>query len=74
MILAEAFELNDDTVSPGLTGTLIFAALIVATVLLIRSMNKRMRNIDDLPREEDLQQEAWEAAQARKAENAAGER
>ncbi|MCD0447875.1 hypothetical protein LO762_01495 [Actinocorallia sp. API 0066] len=67
MIVAEVFELNDDTVSPGLVGTLMFAALIVATVLLIRSMNRRMRNIDHLPREEDLLQEEWEAEQARKA-------
>ncbi|MDX6738570.1 hypothetical protein R9X44_02250 [Actinocorallia sp. A-T 12471] len=74
MILAETFELNDETVSPGLVGTLVFAVLIVATVLLIRSMNRRMRNIDHLPREEDLLQEEWEAAQAGKAEEAAGER
>ncbi|ROO82800.1 hypothetical protein EDD29_0284 [Actinocorallia herbida] len=67
MILAEAFELNNDTVSPGLVGTLMFAALIVATVLLIRSMNRRMRNIDHLPREEDLAQAEWEAAEAEKA-------
>ncbi|GAB2813173.1 hypothetical protein GCM10022221_08590 [Actinocorallia aurea] len=67
MILAETFELTNESVSPGLVGSLVFAVLILVTVLLIRSMNRRMRNIDHLPRAEDLAQAEWEAAEAEKA-------
>jgi hypothetical protein len=40
-----AKELNDDTVSPGLLGLGVVAALGVATWLLIRSMNRQLRKI-----------------------------
>jgi hypothetical protein len=61
-----AMPLNDDTVSPGLLGFGVFIALAVATVLLIRSMNKQMKKIQ-APSEADLKQQEWERAQARKA-------
>jgi hypothetical protein len=41
-----AKELNDDTVTPGLLGLGVVAALGVATWLLIRSMNRQLRKID----------------------------
>ncbi|GLZ10030.1 hypothetical protein Acsp04_02650 [Actinomadura sp. NBRC 104425] len=68
--LGNAIPLNDDTVTPGLLGFGFFVALAVATFLLLRSMNKRMRNIQ-APREEDLKQQEWERAQQAKAEKAA---
>jgi hypothetical protein len=43
---AVAQVLNDDTVSPGLLGLGVVAALGVATWLLIRSMNRQLRKID----------------------------
>lgn len=55
--------LNDDTVTPGFLGFGVFLALAVATFFLIRSMNKRMKNIQ-APREADLKQRAWEEEQA----------
>ncbi|HEX2313282.1 MAG TPA: hypothetical protein VHJ17_06095 [Thermomonospora sp.] len=69
LLLAEPgkdFELNDDTVSPGLIGFAVFVALCVAVFLLIRSMNKRLRNIK-APYEADLRQEEWERRQAEDA-------
>ncbi len=65
LILAQ--ELNDDTVSPGLLGTLVVVCLGVALVFLVRSMNKRISNVD-APRQADLDQEAWEAAEAARSE------
>jgi hypothetical protein len=43
---AVAQVLNNDTVSPGLLGLGVVAALGVATWLLIRSMNRQLRKID----------------------------
>jgi hypothetical protein len=62
-----AQELNDETVSPGLVGTLMVVCLGVALVFLIRSMNKRIANVD-APSIADLEQEAWERAEAERAE------
>ncbi|WP_242900948.1 hypothetical protein [Actinomadura terrae] len=61
-----AIPLNDDTVSPGFLGFGVFLALAVATVFLVRSMNKQMKKIQ-APREADLKQQEWERAQAAKA-------
>ncbi|MDL4772276.1 MULTISPECIES: hypothetical protein [Thermomonosporaceae] len=61
-----AIPLNDDTVSPGFLGFGVFVALAVATVLLVRSMNKQMKKIQ-APKEADLKQQAWERAQEAKA-------
>jgi hypothetical protein len=58
--------LNDDTVSPGLLGFGVFVALAVVVFFLVRSMNKRMRNIQ-APSEADLEQQEWERAQAARA-------
>ncbi|WP_067455812.1 hypothetical protein [Actinomadura macra] len=66
-MLPLAAPLNDDTVSPGLLGFGVFLALVVATVFLIRSMNKQMKKIQ-APREADLKQQEWERAQAARAE------
>lgn len=63
-----AMPLNDDTVSPGVLGFVVFLALLAATVFLIRSMSKQMKKIQ-APSEEDLKQQEWERAQA--AESAA---
>lgn len=38
----------DDKVTPGVLGFLVFAALAVATWLLLRSMGKQLRRIDFL--------------------------
>jgi hypothetical protein len=46
VVASAAKELNDDTVSPGLLGLAVVAALGVATWLLIRSMNRQLRKID----------------------------
>jgi Na+-transporting methylmalonyl-CoA/oxaloacetate decarboxylase gamma subunit len=64
-MLPLAIPLNDDTVSPGFLGFGVFIALLVALVFLIRSMNKQIRKIE-APREADLKQQEWEAAQAAK--------
>lgn len=42
---------NDEKVTPGVLGFLVVAALGVSTYLLIRSMNRQMRNIQ-VPRDE----------------------
>ncbi|MEO3782493.1 hypothetical protein ABGB12_04120 [Actinocorallia sp. B10E7] len=69
-ILAQ--ELNDETVSPGALGTLVVVCLGIALVFLIKSMNKRISNVD-APSQADLDQEAWEKAEAaRGEENGAG--
>ncbi|WP_225993704.1 hypothetical protein [Actinomadura rudentiformis] len=60
-----AMPLNDDTVTPGFLGFGVFLALVVALVFLIRSMNKQIGKIQ-APREADLKQQEWEAAQAAK--------
>ncbi|XVQ12583.1 hypothetical protein ACQP1W_08500 [Spirillospora sp. CA-255316] len=60
-----AIPLNDDTVTPGFLGFGVFLALLVATVFLIRSMNKQIGKIQ-APREADLKQQEWERAQAAK--------
>jgi hypothetical protein len=45
--------LNDDTVSPGWLGLVVFLALAVATVLLLRSFRKHLAKVpprfDDPP-------------------------
>ncbi|MFI0482482.1 hypothetical protein [Actinomadura sp. 9N215] len=64
--LNTAMPLNDDTVSPGVLGFAVFLALLVATVFLVRSMNKQMKKIQ-APREADLKQQEWERAEAAKA-------
>ena len=64
-----AFPLNDDTVTPGFLGFGLVVSLGIATVFLIRSMNKRMRNIQ-APREAELIQQEWERAEAEKAAKA----
>ncbi|MEU6041588.1 hypothetical protein ABZ801_39985 [Actinomadura sp. NPDC047616] len=69
--LDQAIPLNDDTVTPGLLGFGFFVAMAVATFLLLRSMNKRMRNIQ-APREADLKQQEWERAQQAKSGDKAG--
>ncbi|WP_205717820.1 hypothetical protein [Actinomadura soli] len=61
-----AVPLNDDTVSPGVLGFAVFVALLVATVFLLRSMNKQLKRIQ-APREADLKQQEWERAEAAKA-------
>ncbi|WP_285695635.1 hypothetical protein [Actinomadura sp. NBRC 104412] len=61
-----AMPLNDDTVTPGFLGFGVFVALLIALIFLIRSMNKQIRKIQ-APREADLKQQEWEAAQAAKA-------
>ncbi|GAA0571820.1 hypothetical protein GCM10009546_38170 [Actinomadura livida] len=64
-----AFPLNDDTVTPGFLGFAVVVALGIATVFLIRSMNKHMRKIQ-APREAELIQQEWERAEAEKAAKA----
>ncbi|GAA1838946.1 hypothetical protein [Actinomadura bangladeshensis] len=57
-----ALPLNDDTVSPGVLGFVVFLALLAATFFLIRSMTKQMKKIQ-APSEEELKQQEWERAQ-----------
>ena len=59
-----AIPLNNDTVSPGFLGFGVVVALGVALYLLIRSMNRQISRID-APKEADLKQAEWEAAQAK---------
>jgi hypothetical protein len=58
-----AIPLNNDTVSPGFLGLGVVVALGIALYLLIRSMNRQISRID-APKEADLKQAEWEAAQA----------
>ncbi|WP_433467242.1 hypothetical protein [Spirillospora sp. CA-128828] len=64
-----AMPLNNDTVSPGVLGFVVFLLLAAATFFLIRSMGKQMKKIE-APREEDLRQQEWERAEAEKAARA----
>ncbi|MBO2446920.1 hypothetical protein J4573_07445 [Actinomadura barringtoniae] len=64
-MLPLAIPLNNDTVSPGFLGFGVFIALLIALVFLVRSMNKQIRKIQ-APKEADLKQQEWEAAQAAK--------
>jgi flagellar biosynthesis/type III secretory pathway M-ring protein FliF/YscJ len=57
-----AMPLNNDTVSPGVLGFVVFLALLAATFFLIRSMTKQMKKIQ-APSEEELKQQEWERAQ-----------
>ena len=57
-----AQELNDDTVSPGLVGSLVVLMLIIALVFLLRSMSKQIGKIQ-APKQADLDQAEWEAKQ-----------
>ncbi|NKZ06372.1 hypothetical protein [Actinomadura latina] len=66
-----AMPLNDDTVTPGVLGFVVFLALAAATVFLIRSMGKQMKKIQ-APSEEDLKQREWERAQDAKSAAANG--
>jgi flagellar biosynthesis/type III secretory pathway M-ring protein FliF/YscJ len=65
-----AMPLNNDTVSPGVLGFVVFLALLVATALLIRSMTKHMKKIQ-APSEEELKQQEWDRAQEAKSGAAA---
>ncbi|HXA60479.1 MAG TPA: hypothetical protein VNW94_15075 [Streptosporangiaceae bacterium] len=58
-----AIPLNNDTVSPGFLGFGVVVALGIALYFLIRSMNRQISRID-APKEADLKQAEWEAAQA----------
>lgn len=68
VVARDTIELNNDTVSPGLIGTGIVVALGVALVFLLRSMSKQIGRIE-APRQADLDQEAWEATQAKAEQN-----
>ncbi|MCW2938333.1 MAG: hypothetical protein JWN00_1318 [Actinomycetia bacterium] len=59
-----AIPLNNDTVSPGFLGFGVVVALGIALYFLIRSMNRQISRID-APKEADLKQAEWEAAQAK---------
>lgn len=51
-----AGPLNDQTVSPGVVGSLVVLVLIVATVLLLRSLNRQLKKVrfpEPPPGEED---------------------
>jgi hypothetical protein len=43
---------EDDQVNPGILGFLVVAVLAVATWLLIRSMQRRLKNVDFEERDE----------------------
>ncbi|MDH6112513.1 hypothetical protein P3T36_001396 [Kitasatospora sp. MAP12-15] len=45
-LAAAAVLNNDDKVTPGLLGFVVFAALGVATWFLLKSMNARMKRVD----------------------------
>ncbi|GAB3672053.1 hypothetical protein GCM10027589_41400 [Actinocorallia lasiicapitis] len=64
MILSAPQQFTDETVSPGLLGTLVVLCMGIALVFLIKSMNKRIRNVK-APYQADLDQAAWEAEQAK---------
>ena len=55
-LLAAADKLEDNDVSPGVLGFVVVALLGVATWLLIRSMNKRIRHIE-VPKDDDSEDE-----------------
>ncbi len=40
-----AGPLNDQTVSPGVVGSLVVLVLAVATVLLLRSLNRQLKKV-----------------------------
>lgn len=44
--LATGLALDDNKVTPGLLGFVVFAALGVATWFLVKSMNKQFKRVD----------------------------
>lgn len=44
-VAVQAGPLNDQTVSPGVVGSLVVLVLIVATVLLLRSLNRQLKKV-----------------------------
>ncbi|MEU5991530.1 hypothetical protein ABZ806_21380 [Spirillospora sp. NPDC047418] len=62
--------LNNDTVSPGVLGFVVFLALLVATIFLVRSMTKQMKKIQ-APSEEELKQQEWDRAEEARSAKAA---
>lgn len=41
-----ADEINDDKVTPGVLGFIVFAALALGVWMLMKSMNRHMRKVD----------------------------
>lgn len=56
---------NEDQVTPGVVAFLLVAALGVTLFFLVKSMNKRLKNIN-APSEDDLRQADWERRQTEK--------
>lgn len=54
--LAIVVRAQDGTVTPGVLGFVVVASLGLATFLLIKSMNRRIRRIDVPPAEDSLPQ------------------
>lgn len=44
--VAASLALDDNKVTPGLLGFVVFAALAVATWFLVKSMNKQFKRVD----------------------------
>ncbi|ACQ79340.1 conserved hypothetical protein [Beutenbergia cavernae DSM 12333] len=67
--LAEEEGPDPNSVSPGVLGFLVFFALAVATILLIRSFNTQMRRVDRNERRRLAEEEAAAEAQAEAGES-----
>jgi hypothetical protein len=75
ILLQAAGSANSSTLSnvePGLLGFLVVAALGVALVLLLRSMNKQFRKIGPPPEEDAADTAVATADEARDGETGAG--
>ena len=67
MILAEPQIPDDATVTPGVEGFLVFAALAVIVLLLVLSMSRHLRKVDSraaMLEAEEAERRAAEAAAA----------
>nr|WP_153455734.1 hypothetical protein [Streptomyces smaragdinus] len=51
-------ELDEDKVTPGLLGFVVFAVLAIAVWQLLKSMNKHMKRVDFEERQEIADEEA----------------
>lgn len=63
--------INESSVTPGVLGFLVVAALGVTLYFLIRSMNKRIKRIE-APSEDDLRQAEWERRKKARQADVAG--
>ncbi|MEU5684227.1 hypothetical protein [Streptomyces venezuelae] len=62
-----AKEVDDDKVTPGVLGFIVFAVMALAVWGLMKSMNKHMRKVDFKDPESDAEAESGTSAKSEQA-------